>query len=364
SHSARIDLEKAHFDQRKGVLNARQPVTIAAKDFAAHGSGLIYISEKARGFLLGPVNTRFYAPPPKTSMIRPPSPRAAATALAATLIASPAGAESPARLTPEQRTELSAQAASASDQVERAQAEMKQAAAAAQAEVAKANADVATFVKEAELKDVTPPPSPTTGESKPLEVKPGPNDTIIEAKDGMYFDAEAGVLVYLKDVKLTDPRFTLTGANELKVFLEKKAAPLKPEKSDNVEKTAPPAPQAEKREIPPKEKVAPGLVGASGGFGDVDRIVATGAVHVIQKSTDGKPPVEASATVLTYYAKTGEIVLHGGHPWVVQGDKHMRALEPDLYLRIQKDGSFVTEGRWDMGGQLSNPDKSDKPKKP
>lgn len=358
SHSARIDLEKAHFDQRKGTLDARQPVTVAAENFSAHGSGLIYTYEKARGFLLGPVNTRFYAPPPKTSMIRPPSPRTAATALAATLIASPAGAEPPARLTPEERTELSAQAAPVADKVERAQTEAKQALAAGQAEAAKVDTEVATFVGEAGLKDVaTPPPAPT-GESKPLEIKSGPNDTLIEAKDGMYFDAEAGVLVYLKDVELTDPRFTLTGANELKVFLEKKPAPAKPDKA---EKTGPPAPEGEKSDKAPKEKPAPGLVGASGGFGDVDRIVATGAVHVIQKPTDDKPAVEASAAVLTYYAKTGEIVLHGGYPWVKQGDKFMRAKQPDLYLRIHKDGSFVTEGLWDMGGELSNPDKPKKP---
>jgi hypothetical protein len=358
SRRARIDLEKAHFDQRKGTLDARQPVAIAGENFSAHGSGLIYTYEKARGFLLGPVNTRFHAPPPKTSMIRPPSPRTAATALAATLIASPAGAEPPARLTPEERVGLVAQAAPVADKVERAQTEVKQAATAGQAEAAKVDADVAKFAEEAELKEVaTPPPAPT-GEGKPLEIKPGPNDTIIEAKDGMYFDAENGVLVYLKDVQLTDPRFTLSGANELKVFLEKKPAPAKPDKAD---KPGTPTPDGEKGEKAAKEKAAPGLVGASGGFGDVDRIVATGAVRVVQKPADGKAAVEASAAVLTYYAKTGEIVLHGGYPWVKQGDKFMRAKQPDLYLRIQKDGSFVTEGLWDMGGELSNPNKPKQP---
>lgn len=365
SRSARIDLEKAHFDQRKGTLDAHQPVDIVGETFSAHGSGLIYTYEKARGFLLGPVNTRFYAPPPKTSMIRPPSTRTAATALAATLIASPAGAEPPARLTPADQAALAAQAAPVADKVKGAQTEVKQADAAVQAEAAKVDAEVATFVGEAGIKDVaTPAPAPT-GESKPLEVKSGPNDTVIIAKGGVYFDAETGVLVYLKDVELTDPRFTMTGANELKVFLEKKPATDKADKADKADKTGKtdaPVPEGDKSEKPAKEKAAPGLAGPSGGFGDVDRIVATGVVRVLQKSIDGKPPIEASAAVLTYYAKTGEIVLHGGHPWVKQGERYLRALEADAYVRIlQKDGgSFVTDdSRWEAGLPLQSPaDKS------
>ena len=42
----------------------------------------------------------------------------------------------------------------------------------------------------------------------------------------MYFDSDEGVFVYLKNVRVTDPRFTMSGANELKVFLGKK--PEKP----------------------------------------------------------------------------------------------------------------------------------------
>jgi hypothetical protein len=32
----------------------------------------------------------------------------------------------------------------------------------------------------------------------------------------------------------------------------------------------------------------------------------------------------------------------------------MRAKQPNLTLRIQKSGSFVTEGNWDMGGSLES----------
>ena len=81
--------------------------------------------------------------------------------------------------------------------------------------------------------------------------------------------------------------------------------------------------------------------------------MATGAVRILQKQPEqGKEPVEASGAIFTYYPKTGEIVLTGGYPWVKQGANYMRAREPELSLRIQKSGSFVTEGNWDMGGKI------------
>ena len=350
SPSGRIDLVSATFDQHKGVLDARQPVDVASENFAAHGTGLVYLYQQAKGFLLGPVNTRFYAPPPKTSMNRPLSPRGAATALATTLIALPAGAETPARLNPGEHSDLAAHAASAATTVAAAKEEMKAGAAKDQAAAAEARADVGQFVEQSGLKNVALPDAAPATAAAPLDVKAGPNDTIIEAKDGMYFDAEKGILVYLKDIHLTDPRFTLSGASELKVFLEKKAEPKKPEATGKPD---------EKPAAPAKTD----LSGPAGNFGDVERIVATGAVRVLQKSTDGKPPIEASAAVLTYHAKTGDIVLNGGYPWVKQGDKFMRAKQPDLYLRIEKDGSFVTEGEWEMGGQMSSPNQpANKPK--
>ena len=70
-----------------------------------------------------------------------------------------------------------------------------------------------------------PPPA-----AKPLEVKTGPNDTVINCTGGAYFDADAGVLVYLKNVTVKDPRYDMTGANELKIFFEKK--PPRKKRSD------------------------------------------------------------------------------------------------------------------------------------
>jgi hypothetical protein len=46
------------------------------------------------------------------------------------------------------------------------------------------------------------------------------------------------------------------------------------------------------------------------------------------------------------------MILSGGYPWVKQGATFMRAEQPNLNLRILKSGSFVTEGKWVMGGPI------------
>jgi hypothetical protein len=144
----------------------------------------------------------------------------------------------------------------------------------------------------------------------------------------MYFDADEGILVYLKNVKVTDPRFNLSGASQLKVFFEKK-----PEKKEAKDK--------------PKEP------GGMGNFGDVKKLVAEGAVLIDQKGVGGKDSVQASGRILTYNIPTGEIIIHGGYPWVKQGTYFARAKEPNLTLRLLNNGSFSTEGNWEMGGNLN-----------
>jgi len=63
SAKARVDLKFARFDQEKGTLDTREPVEMISEDFHAEGTGLSYVVEQSKGFLLGPVKTRFYAKP-------------------------------------------------------------------------------------------------------------------------------------------------------------------------------------------------------------------------------------------------------------------------------------------------------------
>jgi lipopolysaccharide export system protein LptA len=327
SPRGRVDLVKALLDQGKGLLRSHETVTIQADRIHARGNGLVYSLEQGEGFLKGPAVTWIQAATETTMNSKSTPLRSAATAIAAsaTLAAAP-----PAPLTPEQAaaTQRDAATAAATHAVagENSRANLR----AELESSAAATAAATAFLEQAELLADAPATMPKP--AQPLDVKPGPSDTVISCDGGMYFDADAGVFVYLKNVRVADPRFSLNGANELKIFLTKK--PEEPATAKTPDKQ-------------------PGMaLGAK--FGDVERIVATGAVRILQQQPEaGKEPVEASGAIFTYHTQTGEIVLTGGYPWVRQGTTFMRANQPNLSLRIQQNGSFVTEGNWDMGGNLN-----------
>jgi lipopolysaccharide export system protein LptA len=310
----RVDLVRAIFDQAKGMLRASETVTLRAERISTRAEGLIYAFERGEGFLIGPASTRIQAPPPETSMHNRPSALPAAAALGVALL-TPVSTAAPLA---EDKPLAATHAAASSEARRNLRADLDASAA--------ATAAAREFLEQSELAAASatpenPPPA------QPLDVKPGPDDTTVTCDGGMYFNADEGVFVYLKNVRVQDPRFTLSGAAELKIFLGREA-------------DAKPAAEASG-------------MGLGAKFGDVERIVATGAVRIVQKQVEsGKQPVEASGAIFSYQPKTGEITLTGGYPWVKQGSTFMRALQPNLSLRIQKSGSFVTEGNWDMGGRL------------
>ena len=116
-HRGSIKLAKARLDQGRQMLRATEDTRVESEDMSAHGSGLVFSLETSRGFLLGPVVTRFYLPAPETSMNL--SPRQAATAAsrrtaaiaAAALL--PIAAAGPAPLTDEEIADIDRKTASA-----------------------------------------------------------------------------------------------------------------------------------------------------------------------------------------------------------------------------------------------------------
>ncbi len=343
--SGRVDMIRAVFDQDKGKVVANGTVTFRSDRIQAKGTGLTFTQAQAqakdqnhnKGFLLGPCVTCVQQPPTETSMNPRPAPFRAAAIVGMSLASLPLAATPPPAVGTDELARIHADSASKSATAKQSADTAKTNLATDTADAAAAAKDGKEYADQAGIKITEDPLA--TAPTKPLDITPGPTDTVVQCDNGMYFDAEEGVVVYFGNVRVTDPRYNMNGANEMKVFLSKKPGN---EQAKTSKKEATPAPGA----------------GIQDKFGDVDRIVATGAVRVLQKNPDpGKEPVEASGAILTYKPKTGEMVLSGGYPWVKQGASFMRAKQPNLNLRVLKDGSYVTEGNWDMGGNLQQKDK-------
>jgi hypothetical protein len=269
--------------------------------------------------------------------MKPLTPFRAMAALGMSLLAQNLSAAPPATLSDTEKTALQADATSTAPAAEKAAAAAHASLDQDLADSAAATKDAATFLVQADI-PAAPATSPGTipASDKPLPVTPAVTDTVIQCEGGMYFDPDEGVLVYLKNVTVKDPRFNLSGANELKIFFGKK-----------------PAKEAKEGDKPEPKKDKP-KNGLGAGFGEVERIVATGAVLIEQKPTAAdKEPIKASGAIFSYNLKADQIIIQGGFPWVLQGATFMRAKEANLILRISpKAGNFITEGNWEMGGNL------------
>ena len=324
----KIDLNSARFNQLTSNLYADEPVEMHSDRLYARGSGLAYGFEGGEGFLRGPAVTWIKAPPTTSMNLKSLIHPAMASVLATSLAIAPARGEKLADVSPEELAKIEADASSRKEILVTASASASETLAAEQAAGEKSSATARAFIQASEVRPVANEAPETKPATEPLAIDPGPDDTVIRCDDGMYFDSEEGVLVYLGNVRVTDPRFTMDGVNELKIFFAQ----------------AKPAEKADKK----KEKS-----GITANFGDVQRLVATGAVRILQKAVDGKAPVEASGHTLVYYVPKGEIIVKGGFPWVKQGKFYARAKEADLTLRLLTNGSFTTRGNWEMGGQLN-----------
>jgi lipopolysaccharide export system protein LptA len=320
----KVKMENALFDQTKSRLFANEPVEITADRLVARGVGLVYSLREGKGFLKGPTSTWISAPPTATSMIS--SPFSAAALVAFCLAPSPLIALPPPFVSEEEIAAIKADSAPAKPEADKRSAATQASFNESVEQGNKASAAALEFISTSEIKSVAA--EEPAAEAKPLEVNPGPDDTLITCDGGMYFDSDEGILVYLGNVKVTDPRFSLSGAQQLKVFFEKKPEKKKAKKDD---------------------KKPAGM----GNFGDVQKIIAEGAVRIDQKGVNGKEPIQASGRILTYNIPTGEIIIHGGFPWVKQGTYFNRAKEPNLTLRLLTSGSFSMEGDWEMGGNLN-----------
>lgn len=349
---ARIKLKQATFHQNMGMLHASENVTMDAETYKARGTGLHYAIRRSQGLLSGPVITWIINTPHKSAM-KPKAPALISAAGIALIAQSGDSADAQnTALKPEPVKVNSVSNNPIGDARDEAREQLKKAIESSST----SDKEVKEFVEHIpldyqKLTGDNPTPSP----SKPMSVEPSPEHTVINCEGGMYFDSDKGHLVYLKKVEVKDPQYILTGADVLRVYMAKKPAKAKVDSKDQKHDNDKAPANSERKQADTKPSPDKGPVPTIGGsFDSVEKIVATGAVRILQKSVDkGKQPVEASGALFTYYPETGDILLSGGYPWVKQGDFYARAKQPNLTLRMKKNGDFVTEGNWEMGGRLN-----------
>ena len=350
----KIEMATARYDAKKQFLTSDQPVSLVSDDLTAEGSRLVYDLKKTRGFLHGPVTATTTTDDRSTSMNAKPLRQALATgslmmAAATGLPAQETAGQvaeriAEARLSPEELQRLTDDAASRKPQVE-AESERKGGEfAEAIARSEGANATMADFFRAAALTTLlAEPPAPSASGDVPRpNIPEDPTKTRITSDDGAFFDSPNGLLVFLKNVVVKDPRFSLTGADELKVFFDPKEDPKAAKAGDKPAPGAAQPAEATGAAKPKLEKVDdPGLSAAK--FGKPNRIIATGTVVVEYHSgKKGDPPVQASARTVVYDLKKEEFTLRGGSPWVLREGQLSSVPGNDAYIVIQKDGSFVT----------------------
>lgn len=347
SLQARAKMRRATYDQKNSTLHAEEAVYLKGKSYVASGTGLIFHWETNQGFLNGPASTRFHFQ--KDTAMNTLFPSHNSRLQSCVLISSfltfstALVAEPPAKLTSEQLSELEELSRSVAAEAAARQSETRSRIQEHDQLEKDARARITPFLKDIKKdallvqKPAEPKPGTAPAPIKAPALKPGESTLLVECDGGLYFDNDAGILAYLKNIRLTEDRFRLTCSDELKVFLEQKPAEEAPKKADSP-KTA------------GKEKE-----GQLSSFGNLKQIIATGNVKVTRKDDKGNLFI-AMAETASYEAKSGEIILRGGFPKLQQAaNQYLQAQQPGQWIRVLKNGKLVTSsGKWKMIAVLKN----------
>lgn len=423
-----IAMSRADFVVRKklNLLTTDEPVSYVSDDLKVDGTALAFDTDHNRGFLRGPVTAVAKKTDQSTSMNASPAHRALAAG-AMLMAAAPAQEAAPAlpkaapaapsissadrfakaRLSQAELDQLAADKASRAPLHHADTTAADQQFAAVKAKSEDARITMNSFLQAASLASMMAAPAPGALPDVPRPpALEDPKETVVKSKDGAYFDSQEGLLIFLGEVTVKNPELELSGASEVKIFMEPEkkeetaaapdpvdpnAPPKPPPTPEQLEKMkvakaaqkAPPTPeQIEKMKAAKAAKLADGLKdaatadkgGEGGKFGDVKRMVATGPAVRIRYAT-GKPgdaPIEASAHTVVYDFEKRQILLQGGSPWVYQeGDDGMRGQShgPNAYILVHTDeDGNMTKTIFQSDGEgstfnVKTPDKKEDDKK-
>lgn len=410
SSQGRIDLKTANFNATKKLITTNEPVSFVSDEMNVAGTGLVFDTENNRGFLHGPVKA-VSRKAISTSMNVQPSRRglAAGALLMASVFPLPgqeltpemSSAEKAAALRPDQAEleRIDKEAVSSRPRVEAEQASAEKVLIEAKTGSEDARISMNGFLQAAALTSLLAEPEPPVVADvprPPASEKLG-DDTTITSQGGAFIDNNEGLIVFLKDVKVVNPEFTLTAQNEIKAFLKEKLAVKEAKSGPKVNpdevaapKDAAPAPA----NVPaPEGDVAPGAPkapapkvvdpeqlakwkaakdarkaeGGPGGSEDISRVIATGTVVIEYKSKDPtKKPAKASGHMAVYDFEKEQVLLKGGSPWAVIDGNIYSVNGNDAYILVYlKDGQpqYAVTRDGEMRADIKVPEQDTQKKK-
>ncbi|WP_367871382.1 hypothetical protein [Luteolibacter sp. Populi] len=438
THRGTIDLKKAAFNASDKILRSKDPVSFVSEKLNLDGTSLDFDTENNRGFLHGPVKAVSKSPP-RTSMNVSPARKAiaAGTMLMASAMQAPAQEEAPKALDVPVLTEnmSSEEKQAALQPTEERLARMKEEAASRAPQVATARETAEKLLADAHDKSegaritmnsffqAAAMPA-MLAETAPEPVGPVPRPvldemqigekTTITSDGGGFIDNNEGLIVFLKNVKVVNPEFTMTAQKELKVFrktdpaaegskaakraeMEKIAAEkaarqaagqdpvVQPPPKEGTTPAPAPAPTegaapapgegADKAEKPPvdpelaakwKAEKDKKKAGGLGGESEISRLMASGTVMIDYKpKEEGKKPMKAAAHLVVYDFEKEEILLQGGSPWALIDGNPVSVAGDNAYIVVTlKDGQplyAVTKGG-SLTAEMQLKDMKEKPK--
>lgn len=310
SGDIQVDMNRARYRITPGVLTVKERITVNSDRFALLGVGGIFHLDSRRGFLFGPLDCEIFPEPqPQANLMNAQTPLAFFAS--ATL-----SAQEPV-YKPTSQAELLAidrLALSAAGKIDKEESRNSDLLARQLTESTNADQLLGEFSRQVESDSLNlliqnpPKLDPAAAAQPPIK---DPSLTI-HCDGGGFFDGNANVLVFLRNVVVKESRFTLKAAEEMKVFFNE----------------APP-----KEGSKPKDDDMPDL-----SIGDVKTLIATGGVNFTGVDQDGNP-IEATAQTASYDEASRKLILKDGKPtfWLKKDDKQIQMISVDDHGSIAID---------------------------
>ncbi len=334
SERLHLALTSAVYNTKSKIVKGFTPLKVSSEDMVTHASGIALNIDSQRGLLLGPLHTS-YQFPKKSSSMTPPSKSLKSKAVAGVAIASIAIAPAeglPPTLSQEKLVELDAHL-NASQQQSFDQ-QMKESREHVQAVDATRSKEAIAFINqhaaEKAQQILGEAPLAKTSVAKTSSEKDQLN---ISCDGGMFYDAPKGLLSYMTNVKVVEPRLSITCKKDLKVYLATKE----------------------------EKKIAKNKQG-------VKKIVAVGDVKINGKMTEKgiTRMIEGTANIVEFDYITGITIFRGGFPSIkiMENGRSFvhKSISKDQWILVKKDGSVRIEGgvNQNLKGLSTLQDKKDK----